>query len=100
MTQDVTSIYILNELQGLEIGKKLLKRLLPEFKNLDFNSASVKGLEKNSSCHFYEAMGAKIVDSMLTNLADDNLNYSFIGGGISAYKKHMSFLIPLSGQKS
>lgn len=99
MTQDVTSIYILNELQGLEIGKKLLKRLLPEFKSLDFNSASVKVLEKNSSCHFYEAMGAKIVDSMLTNIADDNLNYSFIGGRISAYKSICPFLFHYRGRR-
>ncbi|MGG0791620.1 GNAT family N-acetyltransferase [Peribacillus simplex] len=76
---DVTSIYILKELQGLGIGKKLMKSLFAEFKSLNFHSAIVKVLEKNSSCHFYEAMGAKIVDSVFIKIADDNLKLLIYG---------------------
>ncbi|WP_227001783.1 GNAT family N-acetyltransferase [Virgibacillus necropolis] len=76
---DVTSIYILKKFQGLGIGKKLLKRLFTEFESLNFHSVIVKVLEENKSCHFYEAMGAEIIDSTSIKMADDNLKLLVYG---------------------
>lgn len=76
---DITSIYILKEHQGLGIGKKLIKSLFDEFKSLNYHSVIVKVLEENSFCKFYEAMGAKVVDTTIINIADDNLNLLVYG---------------------
>ncbi len=76
---DITSIYILEEHQGLGIGKKLMESLFAEFRRLKYRSVIVKVLEENAFCQFYEAMGAKIVDSTIINIAEDNLKLLVYG---------------------
>ncbi|WP_057914256.1 GNAT family N-acetyltransferase [Peribacillus muralis] len=60
---DVTSIYILEEFQGMGIGKKLLTKLFLKFEELSYHSIFVEVLEGNKSRFFYEAFGAKVIKS-------------------------------------
>lgn len=60
---DVTAIYLFQGEQGKGIGKAMLHQLFAEFKKLNYSSSIVKVLEDNSSCRFYEAMGAEFIDS-------------------------------------
>ncbi|MBS4193032.1 GNAT family N-acetyltransferase [Bacillus sp. FJAT-49705] len=76
---DVTSIYILEKCQGQGIGRKLLSRLFEEFRSLGFRAAIVKVLEENNSRRFYEAMGARLVDSTIVKIAEDQLTLLVYG---------------------
>ncbi|QED46187.1 GNAT family N-acetyltransferase [Cytobacillus dafuensis] len=76
---DVTSIYILEKCQGQGIGRELLSRLFEEFRSLGFRSSIVKVLEENNSRRFYEAMGARLVESTMVKIADDQLTLLVYG---------------------
>ncbi|HEY4552378.1 MAG TPA: GNAT family N-acetyltransferase [Bacillaceae bacterium] len=58
---DVTSIYILEEHQGRNIGKALIRELFHQFQSIEVYSVLVWVLEKNKSRLFYERMGAELV---------------------------------------
>ncbi|MBK3494163.1 GNAT family N-acetyltransferase [Viridibacillus sp. YIM B01967] len=70
---DVTAIYLFEHEQGKGIGKAMLKRLLAEFKTMNYDSSIVKVLADNTSCRFYEAMGAEKIDSNPMLVAGDEL---------------------------
>ncbi len=68
------AIYILKEYQGQGIGRLLVKPVIDELLNLNINSMLVLVLEKNNSCHFYEALGGKQLDCIEVEIAGDKLN--------------------------
>ncbi|ETT85270.1 GNAT family N-acetyltransferase [Viridibacillus sp. FSL R5-0477] len=70
---DLTAIYLFEHEQGKGIGKAMLKQLFAEFKKLNYKSSIVKVLEDNSSCRFYEAMGAKFIDSNPIQIGGEQL---------------------------
>ncbi|MGE7918985.1 N-acetyltransferase family protein [Viridibacillus sp. NPDC093762] len=70
---DLTAIYVFEHEQGKGIGKAMLKQLFVEFKKLNYSSSIVKVLEDNSSCRFYEAMGAKFIDSNPIQIGGEQL---------------------------
>ncbi|MFE6169883.1 N-acetyltransferase family protein [Viridibacillus arvi] len=70
---DLTAIYLFEHEQGKGIGKAMLKQLFVEFKKLNYSSSIVKVLEDNSSCRFYEAMGAEFIDSNPIQIGGEQL---------------------------
>lgn len=62
---DVTSIYFHQDVQGQGFGKLLMIRLFEEFIERGYQTAIVKVLEKNKACLFYEALGAKLIDTQI-----------------------------------
>lgn len=84
---DVTSIYFDKEFQGQGFGKLLMIRLFEEFVERGYLTAIVKVLERNKACLFYEALGAKLIDTQvipvpggeatLLTYAWDNIKPSF-----------------------
>lgn len=71
---ELYAIYILKEYQGQGIGKLLVKPVIDELLSLNINSMLVLVLEKNNSCHFYEALGGKRLDCIEVEIAGDKLN--------------------------
>ncbi|WP_409274541.1 GNAT family N-acetyltransferase [Neobacillus sp. SCS-31] len=71
---DVTSIYFYEKHQGKGFGKKLLNKLLDEFRQQGFTSAIVKVLEDNAACKFYEALGARRIDENIIEVAGGKAN--------------------------
>jgi L-amino acid N-acyltransferase YncA len=61
---EVYAIYILKEYQNKGLGKKLTHPLVEGFRKQGIHSMLVLVLEENPSRHFYEALGAKWMDSM------------------------------------
>ncbi|KGP74635.1 GNAT family N-acetyltransferase [Pontibacillus yanchengensis] len=57
---DLTSIYILEEYQGMGIGGKLMKQLFQQFKALHCTKVFVEVLDDNKTRFFYEYYGAKL----------------------------------------
>jgi L-amino acid N-acyltransferase YncA len=72
---DLTSIYILEEFQGMGIVKKLIKQLFSKFDELGFNTIFVEILEYNKSRFFYEAFGAQLLKSEKIKIAGVELNF-------------------------
>lgn len=71
---DLTTIYILEEFQGMGIGKKLLQKIFETFEKLQFNTIFVEVLEENKSKYFYEALGAELFQTEKIRIAGTNLN--------------------------
>ncbi|KWW17660.1 GNAT family acetyltransferase [Peribacillus simplex] len=70
---DLTAIYIVEEFQGMGIGKKLLKQLFLKLEELGFHSILVEVLDGNKSRFFYEAFGAKVIKSEPIKIAGEAL---------------------------
>ncbi len=60
---DLTSIYLLEEYQGMGIGKQLLKELFTYFKQRGYEKVFVEVLAENKTRNFYEYYGAQYVDN-------------------------------------
>lgn len=73
-TSDLTSIYLLEEYQGEGIGKKLLKELFANFKQLGYRKIFVEVLEENRTRYFYEYYGAKLVKKVQIKIGGKILN--------------------------
>ncbi|MFT4416444.1 N-acetyltransferase family protein [Fredinandcohnia humi] len=61
---EVYAIYLLGEYQGQGIGKKLVEPIVAQLREMKINSMLVLVLEENKSCLFYEALGARKLDSI------------------------------------
>src|SRR5699024_8623631 len=61
---EVYAIYILEAFQGPGIGKRLMKPVVNDLLEQQIESMIVLVLEKNNSRYFYEALGAKEIDSI------------------------------------
>jgi len=62
-TTDLTSIYLLEEYQGMGIGKQLLKEIFAYFKLKGYEKVFVEVLAENKTRNFYEYYGAQYVDN-------------------------------------
>jgi ribosomal protein S18 acetylase RimI-like enzyme len=71
---DLTSIYVLQEYQGLGIGKKLVQQLFTKFNELGYKTIFVEVLEDNQSRFFYESLGAEWLKSEKIKIAGAELN--------------------------
>ncbi|WP_342481992.1 GNAT family N-acetyltransferase [Paenibacillus sp. FSL L8-0340] len=71
---DLTSIYILEQYQGLGIGRQLLRILFLQFEKLSINRVFVEVLEGNKSRYFYEAFGAEWIQTEKVKIAGSELN--------------------------
>lgn len=71
---DLTSIYILQEYQGMRIGKKLVQHLFSKFDELGYKTIFVEVLEDNKSRYFYESLGAEWLKTENIKIAGTELN--------------------------
>jgi ribosomal protein S18 acetylase RimI-like enzyme len=71
---DLTSIYILQEYQGMGIGKQLVQQLFSKLDELGYKSIFVEVLEDNKSRLFYESLGAEWLRTEKINIAGAELN--------------------------
>ena len=71
---ELSSIYILKEFQGKDIGKLLAKPVLEKIVELRLNTMLVFVLEENESKLFYEALGGKVIDKVEVEIAGKKLN--------------------------
>ena len=60
---ELYAIYLLEEEQGKEIGRKLFNKVVNDLKEMKLNSMLIWVLEENSACHFYEKLGGKKIDT-------------------------------------
>ena len=60
---DLTSIYLLEEYQGIGIGKQLLTEIFAYFKIKGYEKVFVEVLAENKTRNFYEYYGAQYVDN-------------------------------------
>jgi ribosomal protein S18 acetylase RimI-like enzyme len=70
---DLTSIYVLQEFQGMGIGKKLVQQLFSKFDQLGYKSIFVEVLKDNQSRFFYEEFGAKLIKTEEIKIAGAKL---------------------------
>ncbi|MFJ8099634.1 GNAT family N-acetyltransferase [Lysinibacillus sp. NPDC096212] len=61
---DLTSIYLLEEYQGMGIGKQLLKEVFAYFKQKGYEKVFVEVLAENKTRDFYEYYGAQYVNNV------------------------------------
>lgn len=61
---DLTSIYLLEEYQGMGIGKQLLKEIFAYFKQKGYEKVFVEVLAENKTRDFYEYYGAQYVNNI------------------------------------
>jgi len=61
---DLTSIYLLEEYQGMGIGKQLLKEIFAYFKLKGYEKVFVEVLAENKTRNFYEYYGAQYVNKV------------------------------------
>ncbi|MFJ7979571.1 GNAT family N-acetyltransferase [Lysinibacillus xylanilyticus] len=61
---DLTSIYLLEEYQGMGIGQQLLKEIFAYFKLKGYEKVFVEVLADNKTRNFYEYYGAQYVNNI------------------------------------
>ncbi|TFD99477.1 GNAT family N-acetyltransferase [Jeotgalibacillus salarius] len=70
---DLTSIYLLEDYQGVGIGKQLMKRLFKQFEKLGYNRVFVEVLKDNKTQFFYEHYGAILIKAEVIKMAGAEL---------------------------
>jgi ribosomal protein S18 acetylase RimI-like enzyme len=78
---ELYAIYILKEYQGKGIGKALVQPVVEELLEAGIDSMTVVVLEENSACQFYEALGAKKLDSIEDEIAGKKVKECVYGWG-------------------
>ncbi len=71
---DLTSIYLLEEHQGKQVGKALLKQLFLKVKQQGYQKVFVDVLEENKTRNFYEHYGATLCKTVQINIGGKLLN--------------------------
>ena len=66
---DLTSIYLLENYQGMGVGKQLLKTLFEHFNQEGYDKVFVEVLEENKTRFFYEYYGASLVKTVEIHIA-------------------------------
>lgn len=66
---DLTSIYLLENYQGIGVGKQLLKTLFEHFNQEGYDKVFVEVLEENKTRFFYEYYGASLVKTVEIHIA-------------------------------
>jgi L-amino acid N-acyltransferase YncA len=80
-TGELYAIYILKEYQGMGLGRLLVKPLVEELRKQHIHSMLVLVIEGNPSQSFYEALGAKKIDSLEFEMDGQKLNELVYGWG-------------------
>ncbi len=75
-TCDLTSIYLLEEYQGIGIGRALMKELFIHFKKMGYSKIFVDVLEDNKTKYFYEYYGAKFIKNVQIKIGGKVLDES------------------------
>ncbi|MCM3638115.1 GNAT family N-acetyltransferase [Sporosarcina luteola] len=68
---ELYAIYLLNEMQGQGIGKKLMQTIAKNLKEQGFSSMLVWVLERNPSKTFYESLGGKAIDKTMIDIGGE-----------------------------
>ena len=68
---ELYAIYLLNEVQGQGIGKKLTQILAQNLKDQGFTSMLVWVLDRNSSKQFYESLGGQPIDEAMIEIGGE-----------------------------
>ncbi len=76
---ELYAIYLLQEYQGKGIGKALVKPLIDYLTKQGITSMLVFVLEENNSKFFYEALGAKLIDTVEAEISGETFNESVYG---------------------
>ncbi|MCC3356075.1 GNAT family N-acetyltransferase [Bacillus sp. REN16] len=76
---ELYAIYILQEYQGQGLGKKLVIPVVKQLLDKDFNTMLVLVLEENKSCLFYEALGARKLNTFEVEIGGKNLKEAVYG---------------------
>lgn len=76
---ELYAIYILKDEQRKGLGRRLLKPIINEFVEAGIFSMVVFVLEDNDSRYFYEALGAKIIDSTELEIAGEKFKTLIYG---------------------
>jgi ribosomal protein S18 acetylase RimI-like enzyme len=76
---ELYAIYILKEYQRKGLGKLLVKPIIEDLQQKSISTMLVKVLEDNDSCHFYEALGAKKIDTVEEEISGKKLNECVYG---------------------
>ena len=68
---ELYAIYLLQDVQGKGIGKKLTQVIAKSLKEEGFSSMLVWVLDRNSSKAFYESLGGQPIDEMMVNIGGE-----------------------------
>ncbi|MDN4607857.1 GNAT family N-acetyltransferase [Sporosarcina highlanderae] len=71
---ELYAIYLLQEVQGQGIGKRLTKEIARNLKNQGFSSMLVWVLELNPSKNFYKSLGGKPLAETMIEIGGENFN--------------------------
>lgn len=67
---ELHAIYLIESAQATGVGQRLVQRLVAALVRDGFRSMVVEVLAKNPACHFYERLGARLVEE-IENAIDD-----------------------------
>ncbi len=84
---ELTAIYLLEEIQGTGVGKRLVTELFKAFAGQGHGSVFVWVLEDNKSKHFYEHLGAQKVETAVVRIGDRDLNELGLGWDPEAFHR-------------
>lgn len=70
---ELYAIYILQEYQGQGIGRRLVTPVVKQLLDKNIHTMLVLVLEENKSCLFYEALGARKIDTLDVEIGGVNL---------------------------
>jgi len=76
---ELYAIYILKEYQGRGLGKKLVAAVVRQLLGKNITNMLVLVLEENKSCLFYEALGARKLDSLEVEIGGKTLKEAVYG---------------------
>lgn len=76
---ELYAIYILEEHQGQGIGKRLVKPVVEELKNMNIDSMLVCVLKDNRAGSFYEKLGGTLIGTGEIDIAGKKLSEYFYG---------------------
>ncbi|MEH7225340.1 GNAT family N-acetyltransferase [Bacillus sp. JJ1566] len=76
---ELYAIYILREYQGQGLGKKLVVPVVKQLLDKEINTMLVLVLEENKSCLFYEALGARKLDTVEVEIGGKKLKEAVYG---------------------
>jgi len=68
---ELYAIYLLHDVQGKGIGKKLSQVIAQSLKEQGFSSMLVWVLDRNSSKVFYESLGGQPIDEMMIDIGGE-----------------------------
>ena len=68
---ELYAIYLLNEVQGQGIGRKLTQIIARNLKDQGFTSMLVWVLDRNSSKQFYESLGGQRIDEAMIEIGGE-----------------------------